>query len=100
MLCVLRVLPLRGYEDNGNEEYDEYPDDFEDYSPTDDQETINQKVQMLRQMENLELSGQEGFGVDDTAIAQVCVAWLTCCHCKQLSCHAVQGAVWLVFELV
>uniref|UniRef100_A0A7S0R2F9 non-specific serine/threonine protein kinase n=1 Tax=Chlamydomonas leiostraca TaxID=1034604 RepID=A0A7S0R2F9_9CHLO len=60
----------RGYDDY-DEGGDEYPDDFEDYSPADDQDTINQKVKILSQMEDLERSGPEGWGVDDTALAQV-----------------------------
>lgn len=48
---------------------DDYEDDFEDYSPADDQDTINQKCKILSNIEDLERTG--GQGLDDASLAQV-----------------------------
>lgn len=49
----------------------DYESDFEDYSPVDDQDTINQKCKILNNMQDLEKSRGKLGTTEDMSIAQV-----------------------------
>ncbi len=55
------------YDDGGHNDYES---DFEDYTPADDEETINQKHKILNQMQDLERTRGKAADWDD-AITQV-----------------------------
>jgi len=59
-----------GYEDY-DEGGDDYDDDFEDYHEPTDQETINQKCQILNNMEAIEKTKGRVAGLMDDSISQV-----------------------------